>query len=117
MSLSTVVQFAPHQAQVQVEFLQDNLTEGTETINFRIYTDAAKTNLVATTPDITIIDTSADSAGDGQTQGTAVNVTDHWSIFLFNSFAFSANRSLPLYFSILLIVMILSLDIFCTKHL
>ena len=84
LSLSTVGQFAPNQAQVQVEFLQDNLTEGTETINFRIYTDPAKTNLVATTPDITIIDTSADSAGDGQTQGTAVNVTDHWSIFLFD---------------------------------
>ena len=84
LSLSTVGQFVANQAQVQVEFLQDNTTEGTETINFRIYTDAAKTNLVATTPDITIIDTSVDSAGDGQTQGTAVNVTNHWSIFLFN---------------------------------
>ena len=83
-ALSTVGQFATDQAQVQVEFLQDSITEGVETINFRVYTDAAKTILVGTSPNITINDTSVDSAGDGQSQATAVNVTDHWSIFLFD---------------------------------
>ncbi len=79
LSLSTVGQFATDQAQVQVEFLQDTLTEGTETIYFRIYTDAAKTDLVATTPAITINDTST-GAGGGTSQNDPVDISQ-WSTF------------------------------------
>tara|TARA_B100001029_G_scaffold160446_1_gene148481 strand:- start:14891 stop:16255 length:1365 start_codon:yes stop_codon:yes gene_type:complete len=81
LSLSTVGQFATDQAQVQVEFKEDSETEGTETIYFRIYTDAAKTDLVATTPAITISDTST-GGGDGSSSSSPVDISTDWSTFV-----------------------------------
>ncbi len=62
---------------------EDSTTEGTETINARIYVDSGRTNKVATTPNITIADTSEGAvlgghifhAGNWNTQETY-----NWSV-------------------------------------
>ena len=44
---------------------EDTLTEGTETVNARVYVDSGRTNKVATTPNITVADTSLSAAIGG----------------------------------------------------